>query len=58
VPKSSTTFSGILICAIFRPGICKNIILCAVLHGRIISIKQFFSGVHACVNNDAFTNFA
>jgi hypothetical protein len=24
VPKSSTTFRGILICAIFRPGICKN----------------------------------
>jgi hypothetical protein len=26
--------------------------------GRIISIKRFFSGVHACVNGaDALTNF-
>ena len=50
VPKSSTTFRGILICAIFKPGICKNTFLCSVLHWRIISIKRFFSGVHACVN--------
>ena len=26
IPKSWTTFRGILICAIFRPGICKNTI--------------------------------
>jgi hypothetical protein len=44
VPTSSTTFRGILICVIFRPGICKNIFLCSVLHWRIIRIKRFFSG--------------
>ena len=48
VPKSST-FRGILICAIFRPGICKNTFLWSVLDWRIISIKRFFSWVHACV---------
>ena len=58
VPTSSTTFRGILICVIFRPGICKNIFLCSVLHWRIIRIKQLFSGVHACVHgSDALTNF-
>ena len=50
VPKSSTTFRGILIWAICRPVICENVLLCPVLHWRIISIKRFFSGVHACVN--------
>ena len=58
VPKTSTTFRGILICVIFRPGICKNTILCSVLHWRIIMIKRICSGVHACVHViDALTNF-
>ena len=58
MPTSSTTFCGILICVIFRPGICKNIFLCSVLHWRIIRIKRFFSGVHACIHGaDALTNF-
>jgi hypothetical protein len=43
---------------IFRPGICKNIFLCSVLHWRIIRIKRFFSGVHACVHGaDALINW-
>jgi hypothetical protein len=59
VPKSSTIFRGILIWAIFRPVICENTFLCSVLHWRIISIKRFFSGIHACVNGaDALTNFS
>ena len=49
VPTSLTTFRGILIGVIFRPGICKNIFLCWVLHWRIIRIKRSFSGVHAYV---------
>jgi hypothetical protein len=58
VPTSLTTFRGILICVIFRPGICKNIFLCWVLHWRIIRIKRFFSGVHVCVYGaDALTHF-
>ena len=57
VPKSSTT-QNFNFCY-FRPGICKNIFVCSVLHCRIISIKLFFSGVHACVNGaDALTNFS
>jgi hypothetical protein len=52
VSTSSTTFHGILIRVIFRPGICKNIFLCSVLHWRIIRFKRFFSGVHACVHGD------
>ena len=51
MPKSSTTFRGILICANFRPKIFSFFtFLYSVLHWRIISIKRFFSGVHACVN--------
>jgi hypothetical protein len=38
--KSSTTFRGILICAIFRLEICKNTCVCSVLHWRIISKKS------------------
>jgi hypothetical protein len=54
----STTFRGMLICVIFRPGICKNIFLCSVLHWIIIRIKRFFSWVHACVHGaDALTKF-
>ena len=45
-PKTSTTFSRILICVIVRPGICNNTLLCSVLHWRIIMIKRFFSRVH------------
>jgi hypothetical protein len=36
------TISWILICAIFRPGVCKNTFLYSVLHWRIVSIKLFF----------------
>jgi len=47
-----------LSCAIFRPGICKNIVLCSALHWRITTIKWLFSGVHECVNGaDALTYF-
>jgi hypothetical protein len=49
VPKTATTFRGILICVIFRPGICKNTFLCSVLHWRIIMIKRFFSGLSSCM---------
>jgi hypothetical protein len=38
-------------CAIFRPGICKSKTFSStILNLRIINIKWFFSGVHACVN--------
>jgi hypothetical protein len=49
----------LFICAIVRPGICKNItFLPTILNLRIISIKRFLSAVHACVNGaDALTNF-
>ena len=51
-------YARIYFYVIFRPGICKNIFLCSVLHWRIIRIKRFFSGVHACVHSaDALTNF-
>jgi hypothetical protein len=50
VPKTSTRCRGILICVISRSGICKNTFLCSVLHWRIIMIKRFFSGFHACVH--------
>jgi hypothetical protein len=55
VPKSSTTFRRILICAIFRPGICKNNTIYNIEFKNYKYKTLLFKS--SCMCADALTNF-